>query len=190
MRKWRVLLVVSIIAVFCSGCAVNLPFNNRLSYSSVSTAKGLAAAGKGPVSIKWVPPSFPERVDMQGASGYVGGASQTRIPIGEGLANRIVEGLDNSLGVKGSAKKSLTIDVYHAKTEFEYSAGIFNVTPAIDVARCTFEAEFSIGKKRWKERFYAELKDPTIGGSSQTGVVEKVWDDIAIQVVKNIANHL
>ena len=52
------------------------------------------------------------------------------------------------------------------------------------------EAEFSIGKKRWKERFYAELKDPTIGGSSQTGVVEKVWDDIAIQVVKNILDHL
>ena len=190
MKKVKVIFVVAVIAAFCSGCAVNLPFNNRLSYSSVSTIKGLSAAAKGPVSVKWVPPSFPDRVDVQGASGYVGGASQTRIPIGEGLANRIVEGLDNALGVTNSSNNILTIDVYTAKTEFEYSAGIFNVTPAIDVARCTFEAEFSIGKKRWKERFYAELKDPTIGGSSQTGVVEKVWDDIAIQVVKNILDHL
>lgn len=190
MKMWRVLLAITMISVFCSGCAVNLPFNNRLSYSAVSSAKNLAAKAKGPIAVKWVPPGFPERIDVQGASGYVGGASQTRIPIGAGLANRITEGLDSAMGVNDSSKKILTIDIYNAKTEFEYSAGIFNVTPAIDVARCTLEAEFSIGKKRWKETFSSELKDPTIGGSSQTGVVEQVWDDIAIQVVKNVVSHL
>ncbi len=190
MKKLRIFFVIVMVAVFCSGCAVNLPFNNRLSYSAVSSAKDLAVKAKGPIAVKWVPPSFPERVDVQGASGYVGGVSQTRIPIGVGLANRISEGLDSAIGVNDSSKKILTIDIYNAKTEFEYSAGIFNVTPAIDVARCTLEAEFSIGKKRWKETFFSELKDPTIGGSSQTGVVEKVWDDIAIQVVRNVVKNL
>ncbi len=190
MKKWRVFLVITMIAVFCSGCAVNLPFNNRLSYSAVSSAKDLAAKAKGPIAVKWMQPGFPERIDVQGASGYVGGASQTRIPIGEGLANRISEGLDNAVGVNDSSKKILTIDIYNAKTEFEYSAGIFNVTPAIDFAKCTLEVKFSIGKKSWQETFYSELDDPTIGGSSTTGVVEKVWDDIAIQVVKNVVSHL
>jgi len=52
------------------------------------------------------------------------------------------------------------------------------------------EADFSIGEKRWKEKFFSESKDPTIGGTSQTGIVEKVWDDIAIQVVRNVMQHL
>lgn len=190
MKKLRLFLVVTIITVICSGCAVNLPFNNRLSYPSVRDAKNFAETTKGPIAVKWIPPSFPERIDVQGASGFVGGGSQTRIPTGVGLTNRILEAFDASIGVLDSSNKTLTIEIIKAETEFEYSAGFFNITPAIDVGRCRLEAEFATGDKRWKEKFFSESKDPTIGGTSQTAVVEKVWDDIAIQVVKNVIQHL
>jgi len=190
MKKLRVFLIVTIIAAVCSGCAISLPFNNRLSYQAVRDAKNLAATTKGPISLKWIPPSFPERIDVQGASGFVGGGSKTRIPTGVGLANRILEAFDASIGVLDSSNKTLTIEIVNAETEFEYSAGFFNITPAIDVGRCRFEAEFAIGDKRWKDKFFSESKDPTIGGTSQTAIVEKVWDEIAIQVVRNVIQHL
>jgi hypothetical protein len=190
MRKLRFVLVSAIVVLLCSGCAVNLPFNNRLSYPAVREAKNFESNSKGPISVKWIPSSFPERIDVQGASGFVGGGSQTRIPTGVGLANRILEALDASVGLIESSNKTLTIEIIEAKTEFEYSAGFFNITPAIDVGRCRLEADFSIGEKRWKEKFFSESKDPTIGGTSQTGIVEKVWDDIAIQVVRNVMQHL
>jgi len=190
MRKLRLVLVGAIAVFLCSGCAVNLPFNNRLSYPAVREAKNFASNSKGPISVKWIPPSFPERIDVQGASGFVGGGSQTRIPTGVGLANRILEALDSSVGVLESSNKTLTIEIIEAKTEFEYSAGFFNVTPAIDLGRCRLEATFTIGEKHWKEKFFSESKDPTIGGTSQTAIVEKVWDDIAIQVVRNIMKNL
>ncbi|KXS31667.1 MAG: Uncharacterized protein AWT59_2226 [Candidatus Gallionella acididurans] len=167
-----------------------MPFDNRLSYQAVSNAKNFAATTKGPISVKWTPPSFPERIDVQGSSGFIGGATQTRIPTGVGLANRILEALDTSIGLLDSSNKTLTIKIIKAKTEFEYSAGIFNATPSIDLGRCKLEAEFSIGDKRWKEEFFSESKVSTVGGTSQTAVVEKVWDDIAIQVDKSVMQHL
>jgi len=173
-----------------SGCAVNLPFNNRLAYSTVQNAKDISASQKGPIVVKWIPQTFPDRIDVQGAAGFVGGGSQTRVPTGVGLSNRIIEVLDVMVGVEKSSEKVLTITVIEAKSEFEYSAGFFNVTPAIDVGRCVFEAEFICGDKRWKEKFTAEEKDPTIGGTSQTGILEKVWDDIALQVGRNIIRHM
>ena len=94
------------------------------------------------------------------------------------------------VGVKASAGKVLTISVIDAKSEFEYSAGFFNVTPAIDVGRCFFEAEFLFMDNRWTEKFTAERKDPEIGGTSQTGILETVWDDIALQVGKNVIQHM
>ncbi len=190
MRELRVVLIGTILVLLCSGCAINLPFNNRLSYPAVREAKNLAPSSPGPISIKWLPSSFPERIDVQGASGFVGGGSQTRIPTGVGLANRILEGLDASIGIIESSNRVLTIEIKEAKTEFEYSAGIFNVTPSIDVGRCRLKAEFSTENTRWEETFFSETRDPTIGGTSQTAIVEKVWDDIAIQVVKNVTQHL
>jgi len=190
MKILRLALLGLFVILFYSGCAVNLPFNHRLSYQVVQEVKTFSAKPKGPISVKWVPPTFPERVDIQGASGFVGAASQTRIPTGVGLANRIIEALDASVGILSSSNKILTIEIIDAVTEFEYSAGFFNITPAIDVDRCRLEAAFSIDDKKWKEKFFSESKDPAIGGTSQTGVLEKVWDDIALQVVRNIIQHL
>jgi hypothetical protein len=190
MKKLRLFLVITMITVVCSGCAVSLPFNNRLSYPAVRDAKNFAAKNKGPISVKWIPPSFPERIDVQVPRGFVGGVLQTRIPTGVGLASRILEALDTLIGVIDSSNKTLTIEIIEAKTEFEYSAGFLIITPAIDVGRCKLEAEFTIGDMHWKEKFFSESKDPTMSGMSRTAVLEKVWDDIAIQVARSVIQHL
>jgi hypothetical protein len=89
-RFQRVLILVGL-SLFASGCAVNLPFNNRAAYPTIQDAKSLSAVNKGPISVKWIPATFTERIDVQGASGFVGGGSQTRIPTGIALSNRITE---------------------------------------------------------------------------------------------------
>jgi hypothetical protein len=145
---------------------------------------------EGPISVKWVPSSFPDRVDVEGASGFVGGGSRTRIPIGPGLSGRILEILDAAVGVSPASGKVLTITIKNAKTKFQYSAGFFNVTPAIDRASCDLDVDFELGSTHWTQMFHAEAKDAKVGGMSQTGVVEHVWDDIALQVAKNVAQHM
>ena len=177
-------------ALVLSGCAINLPFNERLAYQTVIDAQHLSAKSEGPIAIRWSPDSFPQRIDTQGASGFVGGGSRTRIPTGVALAGRILEGLDSSVGVLESSKKTLTITVVKAETKFQYSAGFFNVTPAIDAGECTFEATFAIGGTTWTQTFHAEATDPKVGGTSQIGTLEKVWDNVALQVVQNVVEHL
>lgn len=190
MNKFWVVLVLTVVASFCSGCTVNLPFNTRPTFDTVTQARGLNAKSDGPITVKWVPASFPDRIDIEGASGFVGGGSRTRIPIGPGLSSRILETLDAAIGVNSSSAKVLTLTIKSAKTKFQYSAGFFNVTPAIDRASCDIDVDFAFGSKQWSQTFHAEAKDPTVGGMSQTGIVEHVWDDIALQIAKDVAQHL
>jgi hypothetical protein len=190
MKKYVGLLVAAVGVVALSGCTVNLPFNTRPSFDTVTQARGLNAKNEGPVKVTWVPSSFPDRVDVEGASGFVGGGSRTRIPIGPGLSSRILETLDAAVGVNSSAPKVLTLTITNAKTKFQYSAGIFNVTPAIDRASCDLDVDFAVGSTHWSQSFHAEARDPKVGGTSQTGLVEQVWDDIALQVTKNVVAHM
>lgn len=190
MKKLRGVLFLAAVVALSSGCTVNLPFNTRPSFDTVSQAKGLAAKSEGPISVTWAPASFPDRVDVEGASGFVGGGSRTRIPTGPGLSSRILETLDAAVGISSSSPKKLTLTIKNAKTTFQYSAGVFNVTPAIDRASCDLDIDFAMGSKQWSQTFHAEARDPKVGGTSQTGVVEHVWDDIALQVTKNVVGHL
>ncbi|MEO5811073.1 MAG: hypothetical protein ABIU96_14250 [Rhodanobacter sp.] len=173
-----------------AGCTVNLPFNTRPSFSTVTQARGFDAKSEGPVKVAWLPSSFPDRVDIEGASGFVGGGSRTRIPTGPGLSSRILETLDAAVGVSASAPKTLTLTIKNAKTKFQYSAGIFNVTPAIDRASCDLDLGFALGAEQWTQTFHAEAKEGKVGGTSQTGLVEQVWDDIALQVTKDVVSHM
>ena len=173
-----------------AGCTVNLPFNTRPSFSTVTQARGFDARSEGPVKVAWLPSSFPDRVDIEGASGFVGGGSRTRIPTGPGLSSRILETLDAAVGVSASAPKTLTLTIKNAKTKFQYSAGIFNVTPAIDRASCDLDLGFALGAEHWTQTFHAEAKEGKVGGTSQTGLVEQVWDDIALQVTKDVVSHM
>ncbi len=185
----KVMGVASLLAL-STACTVTLPFNHRLDYNTVAEAKRFEARSKGPISIVWVPDTFPSRVDVQGASGFVGGGSRTRIPTGVGLSQRIAETLDAVVGVSAGAKKTLTITVDSAKSTFQYSAGFLNVTPSIDDGTCVLSASFDLDGKKWKNTFSAKLHDSKIGGSSPTGILEKVWDDLALQVAKDVVSHL
>ncbi|MEO5829913.1 MAG: hypothetical protein ABIQ36_05035 [Rhodanobacter sp.] len=190
MSKFTSVLIAAAAASLLSGCAVNLPFNTRASYQTVQAAKDISGKSNGPIAVRWNPTSFPDRIDVQGASGFVGGGTKTRIPTGVGLSSRILESLDAAVGVSDSAQKILTLTIKSAKTKFQYSAGIFNITPAIDRASCDIEVDFALGDKHWSQAFHAENKDPKVGGTSQTAPVEKVWDDVALQVTKSVVQHL
>ena len=181
---------LAIVATLLSGCAISLPFNNRTTFEKVSEARAVDARAKGPVKLSWDPPGFPERIDIQGASGFVGGISQTRIPTGVALASRVTELLDASVGLSPTSSKWLMLRVLHAESKFEYSAGIFNVTPAIDVGVCNVKMEFILPGKAWQKEFTARYDDPAIGGKSATAILERAWDDVALQIVKEIASGL
>ncbi len=190
MNFLRSSLVITCLLVLTSGCAVNLPFNNRVAFPTLQEAKAASAEKPAPIAIMWAPADFPDRVDIQGASGFVGSGTRTRIPTGPALCNRITEVLDTMVGVDQTTDNSLEITVLSAVTKFEYSAGFFNITPAIDEGACTFTAQFKFKELAWTNTYSAEEKDPTIGGSSQTTVLENVWDQIALQVGKDVATRI
>lgn len=186
--KNNCLLATVLFSSILTGCAVNLPFNNRLNYTSVSQLSEIQKT-KEIIFIKWNPSTFPQRIDVQGADGFVGGGSRTRIPTGVALSSRIEEALSQFVQLSPSGN-TLTITVDQARSGFEYSAGIFNITPAIDVANVIFTATFEYKNEKWTKTFTSNLKDPKIGGSSQTGLLDSAWDDIAVQVAKDVATHL
>lgn len=185
MRKY---IVVTFMALLLSGCTVNLPFNNRLSFAAIKVMKT-----EEPMDVKlhviWEPASFPQRIDIQGSDGFVGSGTRTRIPTGIALSARIEEAISSfaDLSVSGEL---LIITVLEARSGFEYSAGVFNLTPGIDVGTVTFNAMFTFREQSWNGVYISEKKDSTIGGTSQTAILESVWDDIAIQVAKDIANRI
>jgi len=178
------------LSVVLAGCAITGSYGNRLDYDQVSQARDLAAKSYGPIAIKWVPADFPQRVDTQGASGFVGSLSQTKIPIGAGLSNRVTEALDEAVGIRSSSSKVLTITVENAKSKFQYSAGIFNTKPTMDRGGCVLEATFSFGDLQWKETFTSSQTDKSVGGKTETGVVQATWDEIALQVAKSVVKHI
>lgn len=184
MKKTLLILGLS---VLLSGCTVNLPFNNRLSYSSVKEMSSVQSGNeKVSLNIIWNPADFPMRVDIKGADGFVGGGSKTRIPTGVALSARIEEAISTFANIAPSGKP-LTITVVEATSGFEYSAGIFNATPGIDVGTVYLKANFDFNGNTWSREFRSEKKDPTIGGTSQTAILESAWDDIAVQVAKDVA---
>ncbi|HHO0144944.1 hypothetical protein AB7179_05400 [Providencia manganoxydans] len=187
MKKFALTMVG---VMFLSGCTVNLPFNNRLAYTAMKEVKEENVNPKyEKISIDWEPSTFPSRIDVQGADGFVGGGSRTRIPTGVALSSRIEEALSAHVDVNKSGMP-LLIKVLDARSGFEYSAGIFNITPTIDVGTVYFKAMFTIDGTSWENEFKSQVKDPTVGGTSQTGTLESAWDNVAIDVAKDIMKHI
>lgn len=190
MKKIINSAAIVLMIVGLSGCAISLPFNNRLAYSSITDMKSVQIQGEKPkLSITWNPADFPQRIDIQGSDGFVGGGSRTRVPTGVGLSSRIEEAISTYADITPNGK-SLTITILEAHSGFEYSAGMFNITPAIDVGKVTLNASFNLDGKTWTQQFSSYKKDPTIGGTSATGILESAWDDVAVQVAKSIASHV
>ncbi|MEI7341402.1 hypothetical protein [Pectobacterium brasiliense] len=187
MRKFAFALIG---VTLLTGCTVNLPFNNRLGFDSVKDVQSSVHFEKKPIlNIKWDPNTFPKRIDIQGADGFVGGGSRTRVPTGIALSARIEEAIATFADISVSGKP-LTITVVEARSGFEYSAGIFNVTPGIDVGTVYLKTSFNMDGVTWSNEFKSQIKDPTIGGTSQTGILEAAWDNVAVQVAKDIASKL
>lgn len=172
------------------GCTIVLPFNHRVATTHLERTGALEARSKGPVTIKWNPADFPERVDVQGASGFVGGGSRTRIPTGVALASRITELMEKSLGLSQTATKTVNIKIIKAESKFQYSAGFFNITPAMDRGVCNLEVEITVSGEKWTQTFTSEKKDEKVGGSTTTGILEAAWDDVAIQLVAAVVKKL
>lgn len=183
----KILVVAA--ALLLSGCAVSLPFNNRLGFDSISQMKAVRIDPKPSLSIKWTPVDFPQRIDVHGSDGFVGGGSRTRLPTGQAMSSRILEAVSQyaDLSPEGDI---VELNVLSARTGFEYSAGIFNVTPAIDDGNVDMVIQFTMHGKTWTQTFTSSKHDPVIGGTSQTGTLEAAWDDVAVQVAQSIAKHL
>jgi len=186
--KFMILIVCLFSITACSQTI--LPFSNRLASGPLEGAKQLATNGREPVSLEWWPAEFPSRADLLGPSGFIGWQSKTRVPTGVGLANRITEALDASVGVDPASKRVLELYIVKAESEFTYWDYLYNVQPSIDYGKCTAEIEFDYNGTRWKKSFVAEVKDTNSVPASQTGPLEKAWDSLSLQVAQEVVRTI
>lgn len=166
------------------GCAISLPLNERLSYKFEEKASELDAKKHGPIAVKWAPNDFPERVDIQGASGFVGGGSRTRVPTGVAMASRINNVLDKAIGVDKRSPNILTLHVLSAKSEFKYGFASSELT----YGAMHMQLQFEYGGNTWTESFSSNVE----AGLAQTfGYrLENAWDQVAYDVGKSVVSHI
>lgn len=181
-------LLVGIFVISLAGCAISMPFNNRLSFTAIKDMMSVAKIDKK-IAIQWQPSTFPGRVDIQGADAFIGSLSRTRVPTGSGLSSRIEEAVSTYASLSQTGEP-LLIKINYATSGFEYSAGATDVVPSMDVGSMRLNATFTFEGKTWSNIYISKVKDPTIGGSTTTSVLEEAWDNIAVQVAKDIAMHI
>jgi len=191
MKNYYKLVVGIALLALLTGCVTNLAFVNRPSFETVLEARNIQVIEKRPIAIKWWPPTFPEMRDMQSSkSGDYNSASNVVIPTSASLASRILELLDASVGINDLSNEILRIAVFVAESKVEVSTVSPKYHKTIIAASCVFEAEFILGNKAWTKKFFSERRNPGLANISQTVVLEKVWDDIALQVAKSVASNI
>ena len=171
--------------VLLGGCAIALPFNERLSYQYEDKAKALNAPNIGAIAVRWIPQDFPSRIDIQGASGFVGGGSKTRVPTGIALSTRIKHVLDKAIGVDPSSSNVLTITVIDAKSKFTYGFASSELT----TGGSFLKARFEFRDKVWEDEFNVDV-DKSEVAPTYAYRLEKAWDEVAIQVGESVVKHL
>lgn len=193
LKKNRSILVSSFCVsalIFLSGCSASLPVvSDRLSYQYEEMAVGLKSSKTstiGPVSLKWIPSDFPSRVDVQGASGYVGALSRTHVPTGIALSSRIKYVLDKTFGIDPNSSKVLTITVIEAKSTFSYGFS----SARLSSGKCHLKAKFEFNGKTWEEEFVSQDEESKASTYSYGSRVENAWDQVALQVGKSVIDHL
>ena len=178
-----------VVGVAMAGCSQDLTFSDRASHATIQQAAQLSAGGRGPIAVNWNPATFPERVDRQGPSGNEGALTRAHIPIGMAIAGRLDEVLDAAIGVNQSSPNVLTVSVIEADAEYRFATGMIT-SRHIESGSSVFEAEFSLGQTQWSERFSAQARfRPEIDGAQGTGVLNRVWDDIALQVATSVVEQ-
>jgi hypothetical protein len=175
-----------VVGVAMAGCSQDLTFSDRASHATIQQAAQLSAGERGPIAVNWNPATFPERVDKKGPSGNEGALTRAHIPIGMAIAGRLDEVLDAAVGVNRSSPNVLTVSVIEADAEYRFATGMIT-SRHIASGSTVFEAEFSLGQTQWSERFSAQARfRPEIDGAQGTGVLNRVWDDIALQVATSV----
>ena len=173
--------------IFLSAC-MSLPLNERLSYQYEDMAASLRSSKTstiGQISLKWMPPDFPSRVDVQGASGFVGAASRTSIPTGIALSSRIKNVLDKAIGINPGSSRLLTITIIEATNKFKYGYWSNELT----YGECFLNAKFEFNGLTWEEEFIAK-NDKSKSGGTYGYRLENTWDEVALQVGKSVIAHL
>lgn len=185
MRCVPAFLVVA--ALSGAGCKVHMPFRFQLAPKVAAEAAAARGTAAGPVALRWVPADFPDRVDVQGATGYIGSVSRTRIPTGVAVATRVREYLEAAVGVEDGAARTVTITVLEAKSSFAYSARAKQHT--VDRGRCTLRVEVDDGASRWSEAYYSSDER---GGSppTPTEVLDGVWDEVSAALARDVLRRL
>lgn len=193
IAKWMYPILLA--ALFASGCvAVHPPFQHRPSYTTAAMARQDANTAAGPIRIKWLPSTFPGRVDAVKAASFGGSAAQTMVPTGMALSQRITELLDIMVGIDDSAADVLTLSIVSSATEIEYINAFAHPTvimSTLDFGRCKLHINFAWRGDRWTREYTAQLRDTEVTGQRPpTAVLEEVWDDIALQVAQDVVRHI
>jgi len=187
MTRTKYFALPAVLLIF-AGCVAPLPFQHRPSHAYITKAKILPAKNMEPISIRWEPELFPKSSSVQSPSGIAGTLSPADIPTGIGLSRRILELLDTAMEIDEKSKNILLIKVLNAKSSYKYSKALY--PPPIYSASCILDLEFSYKNMIWNETFISEKTASPGEVTTQTAVLEHVWDDIAFNVVKNIIEHI
>jgi len=178
---------VLLAALAAAGCKVHMPFRFQLAPRVAAEAAAARGSAPGPVALRWVPADFPDRVDVQGASGYIGSISRTRIPTGVAIATRVREYLETAVGVDDAASRVVTIRVVEAKSSYAYSASAKQHT--IDRGRCSLRVEVEDGANRWSESYYSS-DEPGGAPPTPTEVLDGVWDEVSAALARDVLRKL
>jgi hypothetical protein len=183
----RLSVFVLLAALAGAGCKVHMPFRFQLAPKVASEAAAARGSAIGPVALRWIPADFPARVDIQGASGYIGSISRTRIPTGVAIATRVKEYLEAATGVDDAAGRVVTITVVEAKSSYAYSARAKQHT--IDRGRCALRVEVDDGATRWSESYYSS-DEPGGAPPTPTEVLDGVWDEVSAALARDVLRKL
>lgn len=186
MRRPAGLVLALLLAASSLSCKLYLPFRFQLAPRLAEEATRLHGTAPGPIALRWDPASFPSRVDVQGASGFIGGASRTQIPTGISISTKVREFLAAAVGLEESAGRIVTIHVVEAKTSFEFGG---RKQGGIDRARCSLKVEVDDGSVRWSEAYFAS--DETGGQPpTVTGVLDGVYDEVSAALARDVVRRL
>ncbi|MBK9375404.1 MAG: hypothetical protein IPN03_17195 [Holophagales bacterium] len=186
MRRRAALALALLLVTPSLSCKIYLPFRFQLAPRLVEEAGRLRGTTPGPIALRWQPADFPTRVDVQGASGFIGGASRTRIPTGVAISTKVRDFLDAAAGVEEGARRVVTIHVVEAKASFEYGG---RKRSGIDRARCTLKVEVEDGKARWSEAYFAS-DEPAGEPPTQTEVLDGVYDEVSAALARDVVRRL
>jgi len=186
MRRPAALALALLLAAPSLSCKLYLPFRFQLTPRLADEAARLHGTAPGPIALRWQPSDFPQRVDVQGASGFNGSLSRTRIPTGVAISTRVHDFLQAAVGVEERAGRAVTIRVVEAKSSFEYGG---KKRGGIDRARCTLKVEVDDGKARWSEAYFAS-DEPGGDPPTLTGVLDGVYDEVSAALARDVVRRL